>query len=103
MENELTRGRSEQIMIFEKFADAKLTLPEFRYIKLECDKKIEELQFNLETLQGKLQSIQKYTDDICNLGKYDLETIFTREMLLELVKEIKVYEDNRIEIVWNFL
>ena len=37
-----------------------------------------------------------------SLSKYKYIDKLTREIVLELVREIKVYEDNRIEIVWNF-
>lgn len=37
-----------------------------------------------------------------SLGKFKFVDKLTRDMVLDLVREIKVFEDNRIEIVWNF-
>ena len=45
------------------------------------------------------QSSNRKTVD---LGRYAFVEELNREMLEELVKEIRVSEENSIEIVWNF-
>ena len=102
LENELTRVKSEQMMAFEKFADSKLTLEEFKHTKAGYDKKACELQDDLKKLHTEQQAIEECDDNSLSLGKYHIASTLTRDMLIELVKEIKVYEDSSIEIVWNF-
>ena len=90
------------MMIFEKFADNKLTLDEFKHIKAGYDQTACELQGDLVKLLLEEQDIEECADNSLCLGKYHLSGTLTREMLIALVKKIVVSRDNTIEIVWNF-
>lgn len=62
----------------------------------EANSRIAELNNQLAELQ-KRQAVQDG-----DMGKYACARELTREMLVELVKEIRVNEENAIEIIWNF-
>ena len=83
-----------------------LTQQEFVTIKANLSEKIEKLNVTIQHLEDTADQYQSGVDSenafLSGFHKYGTITELTRPMLLELVKEIRVYDENRIEIELNF-
>lgn len=99
----LSRYKSLQAAAFEDFAEGRISRQEYLSRKKEvadnqetANSRIAELNNQLAELRSR-QAMQE-----ADIGKYTCVNELTREMLVELVKEIRVDGENRIEIKWNF-
>ncbi len=101
-EKELKALSKKSIYLFEQFADEKISIEDYKAKKSINDQAIQNTKKHLQNLQSELQMLMTQNENSNSLSKYKFVDKLTREMVLELVREIKVYEDNRIEIVWNF-
>lgn len=83
-----------------------LTQQEFVTIKANLSEKIEKLNVTIQHLEDTADQYQAGVDGenafLAGFRKYGTIRSLTRPMLLELVKEIRVYDENRIEIELNF-
>ena len=83
-----------------------LTQQEFLTIKANLSEKIEKLESSIQSLEDTAKQYEVGVDNensfLSSFRKYGTITELTRPMLLELVKEIRVYDENRIEIELNF-
>ena len=83
-----------------------LTQQEFVTIKVNLNEKIEKLNSSIQRLEDTAKQYESGMDGenafLCNFKKYGNVTELTRPMLLELVKEIRVHDENTIEIELNF-
>lgn len=83
-----------------------LNQQEFLTIKANLSEKIEKLESSIQNLEDTAKQYEAGVDGenafLANFRKYGTITELTRSMLLELVKEIRVYDENRIEIELNF-
>ena len=83
-----------------------LTQQEFMTIKANLSKKLERLDETIQNLERTAKQYESGVDGengfLANFRKYGTITELTRPMLLELVKEVRVYDENRIEIELNF-
>lgn len=98
------KSKQEQFILFERFTDGKLVKEDFN-IKKQCvANRIAELNRYQADLIEKLKNLEQEKGYNLHehLGKYACANTLTREILIELIREIKVFPDNRIEIVWNF-
>ena len=83
-----------------------LTQQEFLTIKANLSEKIEKLENSIQNLEDTAKQYESGVDNenpfLASFRKYGTIRSLTRPMLLELVKEIRVYDENRIEIELNF-
>ena len=83
-----------------------LTQQEFLTIKANLSEKIGKLDSSIQNLEDTAKQYESGVDCenafLANFRKYGTVTELTRPMLLELVKEIRVHDENRIEIELNF-
>lgn len=83
-----------------------LTQQEFVTIKANLNAKTEKLDETIRNLENTVKQYESGVDGenafLANFRKYGTVTELTRPMLLELVKEIRVYDENRVEIELNF-
>lgn len=83
-----------------------LTQQEYVTIKANLKEKLEKLDTAIQSLETTATQYESGVDSenafLSNFRKYGTITELTRPMLLELVKEIRVYDENRIEIELNF-
>lgn len=83
-----------------------LTQQEFVTIKANLSEKIDKLNVTIQHLEDTAEQYQTGVDSenafLASFRKYGTIRSLTRPMLLELVKEIRVYDENRIEIELNF-
>ena len=83
-----------------------LTQQEYMTIKANLNEKLERLEATIQNLEN---TAQQYATGVgcenaflANFRKFGTITELTRPILLELVKEIRVYDENRIEVELNF-
>lgn len=99
----LSRYKSLQVAAFEDFAEGRISRQEYLSQKKETADCQEEANSRITELNNRLAEMQKQqTVQEADMGKYACVRELTREMLVELVKEIRVDGENAIEIVWNF-
>lgn len=99
----LSRYKSLQMAAFEDFAEGRISRQEYRSRKQGTAECQEAVKSRIAELNNQLAELQKQTAmQEADLGKYTCVHELTREMLVELVKEIRVDGENRIEIKWNF-
>ena len=83
-----------------------LTQQEYVTIKSNLNDKLERLDAAIISLENTAKQYESGVDSenafLSGFRKYGTITQLTRPMLLELVKEIRVYDENRIEIELNF-
>lgn len=83
-----------------------LTQQEYMAIKANMNDKLERLDAAIKSLEDTTAQYAAGVDRdnafLAGFRKYGNVTELTRPMLLELVKEIRVYDENRIEIELNF-
>lgn len=83
-----------------------LTQQEYVTIKANLNEKLEKLDAAIQSLANTAKQYESGVDSenafLSGFRKYGTITELTRPMLLELVKEIRVYDENRIEIELNF-
>ena len=83
-----------------------LTQQEFVTIKSNLSEKTKKLDITIQNLEDTAKQYESGVDRenpfLANFRKYGTITELSRPMLLELVKEIRVYDENRIEIELNF-
>lgn len=98
----LSRYKSLQVAAFEDFAEGRISRQEYLSRKKETADCQEEVNSRFVELNNKLAELQKrQAVQEADMGKYACVRELTREVLVELVKEIRVNEENAIEIVWN--
>ena len=104
------------VLMLQKNVDSEKKRKLTEYIKLtkneitedEFVKNRAEIDNRLEELNGKIQSItyrEISEEDITTLnlfGKYIGVDNIDNDIIRDLVKAIYVYNDKRIEVVWNF-
>ena len=83
-----------------------LTQQEYITIKSNLNDKLERLDTSIQTLETTAKQYEsgvgRENAFLASFRKYGTITELTRPMLLELVKEIRVYDKDRIEIELNF-
>ena len=92
--------------LYESLCDGTLTKIEYQTLKLEYDRKAEELASELEELQSKRCEIRERLSDWKNwlaaLKEAQAQKVITRKMAMELIQSIQVSGYNELEIIWNF-
>ena len=113
MEKLLEQQKSEwdkyQKSMLELYPDWKsgiLSQSEYLTLKSDLQSKLQTLEHSISQLQ---QSLSQYAEGclednafLRSFQKYHNFTELTRAMLIELVREIRVYEGGRLEITLNF-
>lgn len=103
MQTELIKCKSEQVLLFEQFAENRLDRQQFLSYKENIVKRMEEITQKKKLLFVQLQDIENLEQtSILNFKKYDFTKTLTRNMLDELVQKIRVFPDSSIEIIWRF-
>lgn len=89
--------------LFEDYAEDRIGRQEYLLKKQEIAKRQEEAGKRLEELAYELAQVQKGAEEkSAALGKYAFAKELTREMLVELVKEVRASGKDTMEITWNF-
>ncbi|MDE5893969.1 MAG: recombinase family protein [Acetatifactor sp.] len=99
----ISRYKALQAAAFEDYAEGRISRQEYLSRKQETAGHQEEMNSCISALNGQLAKQQgRSAGQGVNREKYVFIKELTREVLIELVKEIRASGDNRIEIKWNF-
>lgn len=99
----INRYKTLQTTVFEDYAEGRIERREYLSRKQGIAEQQEEAKNRFEELTGQLAQQQgDFSKGNTDLGKYVFAKELTREMLVELVKEIRVSERDTLEILWNF-
>ena len=102
-QKEADRCKARQAAAFEDYAEGRIQKQEYLSRKGEISARQEEVIVQYKEISDKLaETAQSKSRETVDLGRYAFVKELTREMLEELVKEIRVAKENAIEIVWNF-
>lgn len=105
-EKQLEFRRKEKLELYDDFKQGILTKDEYLEQKERIGIEIENTEKSLAVLKESAERLQTGVDGsnkfIAVYKKYKNITELTRPMLLHLIKQIKVFENNTIEIVFNY-
>ena len=100
---EADRCKARQAAAFEDYAEGRIQKQEYLFRKGEIAARQEEITKQYKEISDKLaEAGQVRNREAVDLGGYVFVKELTREILEELVKEIRVSKGNAIEIVWSF-
>jgi site-specific DNA recombinase len=95
-----------RIDAYEKYKDNIFSKDVYMQKKEEYSVQIDKLGTELECLELELREINESNKEdnrfVNGFKKFQFFDKLTRQMVLELVDVVRVFEDERIEIVWNF-
>ncbi len=98
-----SRNKTLQAVAFEDYAEGRIGKHEYLSRKQEIAGRQEETKARFAELAGQLAQLQGQPEKTgTDLGKYAFVKELSREMLVELVKEVRVSEKDTLEIQWNF-
>lgn len=99
----VSRYKSLQASAFEDYAEGRISKQEYLSGKQESVRQLEQLDSRIRELNEQLAAQQmQQAGREADLGRYAFVEELTREVLVDLIKEIRVSGENRIEIRWNF-
>lgn len=100
----LSRCKAELTNAFEDYAERRITRQEYLACKHDTASRQEEMTARYTELSEKRAKLQQTPGHLekKDLGRYACVNELTRELLVELVKEIRVSGKDTLEIVWNF-
>ncbi len=102
-QSEIGRCKALQMALFEDYAEGRVDKSSFLSRKQEISECQERENRRFAELSGRLaQAQEKNIGQEGNWEQFDSASELSREMLVELVKEIRVSGKDRMEIVWNF-
>lgn len=102
-QSESSRCKAMQLTLFEDYAEGRVDKSSFLSRKQEIAECQERESRHYKELSERLaQTQEKDTGREGDLEKYGSASELSREMLVKLVKEIRVSGKDRIEVVWNF-
>ncbi len=100
----ISRCKTKQTNAFEDYAEGRITRQEYLSYKQTVAGQQEEMMARYTELNIKKAELKQASGSLekADLGRYACVTELTRELLVELIKEIRVSGENALEIVWNF-
>ena len=109
LEQQLSAREKCHRMSLDLYPDWKsgiLTQEEFRTLKADLNARLQALDSTIEKLQESIGAYDSGTEQenafLTSFKKHRNFTELSRSMLVELVREIRIYEGGRLEIVLNF-
>ncbi len=100
----ISRCKTKQTNAFEDYAEGRITRQEYLSYKQTVAGQQEEMMARYTELNIKKAELKQASGSLekADLGRYACVTELTRELLVELIKEIRVSGEDALEIVWNF-
>lgn len=100
----ISRCKAKQADAFEDYAEGRITRQEYLTRKAEAVRQHDDMTASYMELSVKRVELQKAADssEKMDLGRYACVGELTRELLTELIREIRISGENDLEIVWNF-
>ena len=102
-ERELSRISRYQQSIYQDWKDGEITHSDYRRMKADYEQQARALEEALQALRGELeQGTETESPFLAAFRRHQNICELTRDVLIEFVDHIKVYEDGRISIVFRF-
>lgn len=102
-QKETAKCKARQAAVFEDYAEGRIQKQEYLSRKGEISAQQEKIARRYAKLSDKLaEAGQGRTGESVNLGRYAFVEDMTREILEELVREVRIGIKNEIEMIWNF-
>ena len=103
-QTEISRCKAKQAGAFEDYAEGRMTRQAYLSCKQETADRQEEMTARYMELSAEKARMQQAPGTLkkSDLGRYACANELTRDLLVELIKEIRVSVENELEIAWNF-
>lgn len=105
-EHKIEKKRHYITEIYTDFKDGVITKREYLELKESFHIEIQTLEKEMESLQEEIENLAKTKEDkiqwIHQFIEYRGFSKLTREILLKLIEEIKIFDKDRIEVVFKF-
>ena len=105
-ERELAKIVRYKQSIYQDWKDGEITHSDYRHMKEDYEQQAQALNQVLERLREEQRELEKGMDTenslLCTFRQYQNIATLTRDVLIELVDHIKVYEGGSINIVFRF-
>lgn len=100
----ISKCKAKQTVVFEDYAEGRITQQEYLSCRKDIGRQQEEMTARYTELSTKQAELRQTSGTLekSDLGRYACVSELTRELLVELVKEIRVSGRDTLEIVWNF-
>ena len=91
-------------MLYMQYKNESISHDQYLTDKTKIEDKIKQLDNEIITISQKTNNnvLNTHNNFVSTFKKYKNFTALTREMAVELIKKIKVFEDKRIEVELNF-
>lgn len=103
---EIESNQEYRLRLYESMIDGVITHDEYVKLRQRYTQKIEEQQEIRKQLEAEIKNIeaglQKSVSWLDSFLKYKESTELTRDLVLTTINKINIYEDKRIEIIFNF-
>jgi hypothetical protein len=101
IENEIAQNAVERQQQYERFVLGKITRDEYAELKADCAKRLERLNRQLYAMKSEIDA-SKVDPRAVAIAKSALsESDNNRELVEALIKTVKVYPNNRVDINWK--
>jgi DNA invertase Pin-like site-specific DNA recombinase len=101
VENEIAQNAAERQQKYERFVLGEITRDEYSELKADCAKRLERLNRQLDAMKSEIDA-SKIDPRAIAVAKSALsEAENNRELVDALIKTVKVYPNNRVDIDWK--
>ncbi|GHV32383.1 hypothetical protein FACS18949_03120 [Clostridia bacterium] len=101
VENEIAQNAAERQQQYERFVLGDITRDEYAELKADCSARLERLTKQLAAMKSEIDA-NKIDPQTVAVAKSALsESDNNRELVEALIKAVKVYPNNRVDIDWN--
>lgn len=96
--------KKNKMLLYEQYCDEQLSKEEYMEQRNNCDTLLGELEEQAAAIEKEMSAKETTQDSpaLNLLRGIDLTAGLTRELVMALIDKILVYDDTRIEIVWQF-
>lgn len=106
LKQQIAQKKIEKQDCYELYILGEIEKERYLAVKRNCDLDIQQMDGKIRQMELEMngQSLVESEDMqiLKDVAAYAKEQLLTKEMVQYLIKEIKVYRDNRYEILWNF-
>ncbi len=96
--------KKNKMLLYEQYCDVQLSKEEYVKQRNNCDTLLGELEEQAAAIEKEMSAKETMQDSpaLSLLRGIDLTAGLTRELVKALIDKILIYDDTRIEILWQF-
>ncbi len=102
----ILQKKTEKQYCYERYIMKEADRNQYLAVKRACDAEIDAVEKKIAELSKEMAMQAKVDDEqlkeLENSSLFAKETVLTKEMVEAMVKEVRVYRDDRYEIKWKF-